>query len=158
MSFRQSTVCTGRQATMELPRVEVMEEQPAALNESRVTICGAKMGEGDSEGGSHCKKCGKACGILGFICHTLECIFDPFGWLLHKVMHALCDPVCGRKAVTGILCCLDFCIDPAALVEDAAELAGQCASGADACASAANGNIKDAANEAASSAVEVVSN
>jgi hypothetical protein len=130
---------------MELPRVEVMAEQPAAAAmESRIAICGAKMGEGDSEG-SHCKKCGNACGTLGVICHTLECIFDPLGWLMHKVVHALCDSICGKEAVAGLLCCLDCCIDPAALAQDAADFTGQCASGADACSSAAKGDKKDAA-------------
>jgi hypothetical protein len=104
-----------------LPSLEVMDDQ-------RVVVYGSKMGdeEGDT-GGSHCKKCGRACGVLGFIFHVIDAILNPIGWLVHHIAHALFDPCCGKKVVSGVLYILDFCIDPAHLAEDAAEAASSAA-------------------------------
>ena len=132
-----------------------MEERsaPIAPHERHIIVCGSNMGEecteGESEHGGHCKKCGNACGALGFICHTIECVLNPIGWIVHTIVHALCDPFCGKKAVTAFLYILDFCMDPLDLASDAAELAGQAGSGADACSAASKGNVKEAISSAA---------
>lgn len=133
-----------------LPSLEVMDERSAstASQESHIVIYGSKMGEegtdGGSERGGHCKKLGKTCGALGFICHAIECILNPIGQLVHIIVHAICDPLCGRKIVTAFLYILDLCMDPMDIASDAAELAGQAANGADACSAASKGNMKDA--------------
>ncbi len=105
-------------------------DHPCEMQENVTIVCGSKMGDGD-EGGSgekgvsHCKALGNACGVCGHIFHLIDCVLNPFGWLMHQIVHCVCDPVIGKQQTAALLYILDFCIAPEELAADAAAAGGQ---------------------------------